>query len=127
MERYFGERTPKLGFGLMRLPKKENGEIDLEQVKEMVDLFLAAGQTYFDTAYVYDGGKSEEAARKALVERYDRSSFTLCTKLNAWMGATDSFTQAWNAPARAISIIICCTPCSLQIIICMMTGTFGTL
>lgn len=89
LERYFGEATPKLGFGLMRLPKLENGEIDLEQVKEMVDLFLAAGQTYFDTAYVYDNGKSEEAARKALVERHDRSSFTLCTKLNAWMGPTD--------------------------------------
>ena len=89
MERYFGEHTPKLGFGLMRLPKLENGEIDLDQVKKMVDLFMAAGQTYFDTAYVYDGGKSEEAARKALVERYDRSSFTLCTKLNAWMGAHD--------------------------------------
>ena len=89
MERYFGEHTPKLGFGLMRLPKLENGEIDLEQVKEMVDLFMAAGQTYFDTAYVYDDGKSEEAARLALVERYDRGSFTLCTKLNAWMGAHD--------------------------------------
>ena len=30
MERYFGENTPKLGFGLMRLPKKEDGKIDIE-------------------------------------------------------------------------------------------------
>ena len=59
MERYFGESTPKLGFGLMRLPKEESGKIDLEQTKKMVDLFLEAGQTYFDTAYVYDGGDSE--------------------------------------------------------------------
>ena len=29
MERYFGENTPKLGFGLMRLPKEENGKIYL--------------------------------------------------------------------------------------------------
>ena len=36
MERYFGEKTPKLGFGLMRLPKLEDGSIDIEQVKEMV-------------------------------------------------------------------------------------------
>ena len=57
--------TGKLGFGLMRLPKLENGEIDVEQVKVMVDKFLEAGMTYFDTAYVYDDGKSEEAARKA--------------------------------------------------------------
>lgn len=83
MEKYLGENTPKLGFGLMRLPKLESGEIDVEQVKEMVDLFMAAGLTYFDTAYVYDGGKSEEAAKAALVDRYPRDKFTLATKLNA--------------------------------------------
>ena len=53
------ENTPKLGFGFMRLPKLESGEIDLEQTKQMVDCFLQAGLTYFDTAFVYDGGKSE--------------------------------------------------------------------
>lgn len=83
MEKYLGENTPKLGFGLMRLPKLESGEIDVEQVKEMVDLFMAAGLTYFDTAYVYDNGKSEEAAKAALVDRYPRDKFTLATKLNA--------------------------------------------
>ena len=42
MEHYLGKEIPKLGFGLMRLPK--NGEeIDVEQTKEMVDLFLEAG------------------------------------------------------------------------------------
>ena len=86
MERYFGEKTPKLGFGLMRLPKLEDGSIDIEQVKEMVDIFLDNGLTYFDTAYVYDNGASEEAAREALVKRHPRDSFTLATKLNAWMG-----------------------------------------
>ena len=34
----------------------------MEQVKKMVDLFMEAGLTYFDTAYVYDGGDSERAA-----------------------------------------------------------------
>ena len=56
MERYFGENVPKLGFGLMRLPKQRNGKIDIEQTKQMVDLFMEAGLTYFDTAYVYDDG-----------------------------------------------------------------------
>lgn len=88
MEKYLGENTPKLGFGLMRLPKLESGEIDVEQVKEMVDLFMDAGLTYFDTAYVYDGGKSEEAAKAALVERYPREKFTLATKLNARVATT---------------------------------------
>ena len=88
MERYFGEKTPKLGFGLMRLPKVD-GKIDIEQTKQMVDLFMEAGQTYFDTAYVYDSGESEKAAKLALVDRYPRESYTLCTKLCAWMGPQD--------------------------------------
>ena len=89
MERYFGEATPKLGFGLMRLPKTKDGKIDLEQTKQMVDRFMEAGLTYFDTAYVYDDGDSERAAEAALVDRYPRESFTLATKLCAWMGAHD--------------------------------------
>ena len=80
----------KLGFGLMRLPRLENGEIDVPQVSEMVDRFIAAGGTYFDTAFVYQG--SEEAAKKALVERYPRESYTLATKLNAAMFAKDEET-----------------------------------
>ena len=42
-ERYFGADVPKLGFGLMRLPKLSSGKIDIEQTKEMVDLFMDAG------------------------------------------------------------------------------------
>ena len=70
----------KLGFGLMRLPRK-GLSIDVEQTKEMVDLFLEAGMTYFDTAFVYPG--SEKAIRKALVDRYPRDSYTIATKLFA--------------------------------------------
>ena len=89
MERYFGENTPKLGFGLMRLPKGKDGKIDIDETSRMVDSFMETGLTYFDTAYVYDGGDSERAARAALVERYPRESYTLATKLCAWMGAHD--------------------------------------
>ncbi len=89
MEKYFGESTPKLGFGLMRLPKLKNGKTDIEQTKKMVDMFMDAGLTYFDTAYVYDSGGSEKAAKAALVDRYPRESYTLATKLCAWMGAHD--------------------------------------
>ncbi len=71
----------KLGFGLMRLPRLEDGQIDVPQVSQMVDKFIEAGGTYFDTAFAYQG--SEEAARKALVERYPRESYTLATKLIA--------------------------------------------
>ena len=36
---YLGEKIKKLGFGMMRLPEKD-GAIDIEQVKEMTDLFM---------------------------------------------------------------------------------------
>ena len=81
--KFFEQEIKRLGFGLMRLPKKGE-EIDLEQVKEMVDRFLDAGFTYFDTAWAYTG--SEEAIRKALVERYPRDRFQLATKNAAWIG-----------------------------------------
>ena len=87
MERYFGESTPKLGFGMMRLPKLPDDTFDLEQIKRMVDCFMDAGLTYFDTAFVYTG--SEEATRKTLVERHARDSFTLASKLNALFGASN--------------------------------------
>lgn len=77
-----GEEIKKLGFGLMRLPQKD-GRIDLEQTKQMVDLFLDAGCTYFDTAWAYAG--SEDAIRQALVERYPRHRYQLATKLAAWI------------------------------------------
>ena len=42
MDNYTDKNKMKLGFGLMRLPKLEDGSIDVEQTKEMVDLFLKA-------------------------------------------------------------------------------------
>ncbi|MCR4846997.1 MAG: aldo/keto reductase [Eubacterium sp.] len=74
---------PKIGFGLMRLPEKD-GKIDIEHVKRMVDKYMKMDMNYFDTAYVYHGGKSEVAAREALVKRYPRDSFMIATKLPAW-------------------------------------------
>jgi predicted aldo/keto reductase-like oxidoreductase len=86
---YLGQDIPKLGFGLMRLPLL-NGTIDIERVKQMVDLFLAKGFRYFDTAYGYHEGNSERAAKEALVDRYPRDKFLLATKLPAWAGAKTS-------------------------------------
>lgn len=78
--------TKRLGFGLMRLPLSDPDDpagIDMERTKQMVDTFLERGFTYFDTAWMYCGFQSENAAREALVERYPRDCFTLATKLHA--------------------------------------------
>lgn len=73
----------KLGFGLMRLPiiGEDRANIDIERFKNMVDAFIKGGGTYFDTAYPYHSGKSEEAFREAVVKRYDRSAYTVADKL----------------------------------------------
>ena len=92
MKEFFGVEMPKLGFGLMRLPKDGEGKIDVVETSVMVDKFLAAGLKYFDTAYVYNG--SEEAIRKALVERYPRDSYYLTSKLNAGSWAAKNEEEA---------------------------------
>ena len=75
-----------LGFGMMRLPVLSGPtDFDYVQLNRMVDAFLDAGYTYFDTSYVYHNGKSEEATRKALVERHPRESFTVATKFPTFM------------------------------------------
>ena len=76
-------KMPKIGFGLMRLPETD-GAIDIAKVSEMVDSYLDAGFTYFDTAYVYHGGNSERAVKEAIVKRHPRDAFTLATKLPCW-------------------------------------------
>ena len=108
----FEKEIKKLGFGLMRLPKKD-GVIDIEQVKEMTDRFMEAGFTYFDTAWAYEG--SEEAIRQALVERYPRESFQLATKNAAWIGcktredAISSLRPRWQRQGPGILTAICST------------------
>ena len=74
---------PLLGFGMMRLPVKDD-KIVIEEVCRMVDMYLDAGLNYFDTAYPYHSGKSEVAVGEALVKRHPRESFMLATKLPGW-------------------------------------------
>ena len=89
MSEILERNTFKLGFGLMRLPKNADGTIDIPQVCQMADHFIKAGGTYFDTAYVYDNGASEAALKAAVVDRYPRESYTVATKLKAWLQCHD--------------------------------------
>ncbi len=85
---YLGENIPKLGFGFMRLPMIGE-EIDIEQTKEMVDLYMSKGFSYFDSSWAYNGGKSEEAMKAAIVDRYPRESFQIATKCPVWIVKTE--------------------------------------
>ena len=72
-----------LGFGAMRLPVKD-GEIDQEQVAEMVRYGIEQGVNYFDTAYPYHSGMSERVMGKIL-SQYPRESFYLADKFPGHM------------------------------------------
>ena len=74
-----GEKLSALGFGAMRLPLGPDGAIDQAELDRMVDAAIAAGVNYFDTAYAYHGGKSENAIGASL-RRYPRESWNLADK-----------------------------------------------
>ncbi len=73
---------PVLGFGMMRLPR-QNGSIDYKTAQKMVDMAMAAGANYFDTAWPYHGGQSETFVGDAL-KKYPRDSYLLASKLPIW-------------------------------------------
>jgi predicted aldo/keto reductase-like oxidoreductase len=98
---YIGETIKKLGFGFMRLPLLSD-EVDIEQTRQMVDIFMENGFSYFDTAPSYLRGKSEEAIKTALVDRYPRERYQLATKLPAWEKSTAQEAQNlfWTSLGR---------------------------
>ncbi len=79
MSELFQAKKPNLGFGNMRMPTLPDGSPDVDTVFQMVDMFMAHGYSYYDTAYIYP--HSEEILRRALVERYPRESYQITTKL----------------------------------------------
>ncbi len=83
MERFSELLKGKFAFGCMRMQCKENGEIDMDNFRAMVDCYLDAGFNYFDTAHVYFDGKSELALREGLTSRYPRESYVLTNKLSS--------------------------------------------
>lgn len=74
----------KIGFGFLRLPMIEK-KINDEVLNKMVDTYIQMGGTYFDTAYTYLNGLSEEAIKQAVVSRYPREKIVIADKLPGWM------------------------------------------
>ena len=74
-----GDELSILGFGCMRLPTK-NGGIDEPRAISMIHEAIEKGVNYFDTAYIYQNGKSELLLGKALAGGY-RERVKIATKL----------------------------------------------
>ena len=98
----------KLGFGLMRMPHfdpQNPADVDLEQVKKMVDIFMSKGFTYFDTAWMYNAFASESTAKTCLVDRYPRESFTLATKIHAgFYNTMEERDEVFNAQLKKCGV-----------------------
>ncbi len=76
-------RLSRLGMGAMRLPVNagDDSDIDYEIAKKIIDYCMSNGINYYDTAYIYHGGRSEEFMGKALA-KYPRDSFYIADKFN---------------------------------------------
>ncbi len=77
------EKVSLLGFGCMRFPLNDEGRIDREQAEKMLDCAVSSGVNYFDTAYPYHNGESEEFMGSYL-SHLPRNSYYIATKLPCW-------------------------------------------
>ena len=85
------DRVSLLGYGMMRLPDKNEGkdpstgtgemDIDQDMVNRQVDYAMEHGVNYFDTSPAYCQGKSERATGIAL-SRHKRSEYFIATKMS---------------------------------------------
>lgn len=78
-----GDELSILGFGCMRFPMKGTS-IDEARSISMIRDSIDKGMNYFDTAYFYHGGKSENLLGEALTGGY-REKVKIATKLPPFM------------------------------------------
>ena len=86
-----GNRVSLLGYGCMRFPTDDAGNIDEARAEALLLRAYEAGINYFDTAWPYHSGKSEPFVGKVM-SKLPRDSFYLATKLPIW--AIDSLDKA---------------------------------
>lgn len=78
-----GSTVSLLGFGCMRFPTK-NKKIDEPAAAALLERAYEAGVNYFDTAWPYHDGASEEFTGRIL-SKFERASYMLATKLPVWL------------------------------------------
>ncbi len=78
-----GIKLSRLGMGAMRLPvlNQDEAQIDYNQAEVLIDQCMKGGVNYYDTAFIYHEGKSEEFLGRALA-KYPRDTFYVADKFN---------------------------------------------
>ena len=97
----------KLGFGFMRLPVIDGnaGKIDYDKVNNLVDFYIKNGGRYFDTGYHYHNGKSEEAIRRCVTERYPREDILIADKMPIYgMNSKDNPEDIFNTQLKRCGV-----------------------
>ncbi|MFT9055348.1 MAG: aldo/keto reductase [Ethanoligenens sp.] len=95
--------TSLLGFGCMRLPMKD-GVIDYAETERMLDAAWDAGVNYFDTAYVYHGGKSE-GVMGPILKKHPRDKFYVADKMPVWLPKTpDDLDRIFNEQLERLGL-----------------------
>lgn len=94
-----GQKVSLLGFGTMRLPRvdPDRQQIDRPAAQALIDQAMAGGVNYYDTAYYYHDGDSEDFLGQALAA-YPRDSYLLASKMPA-------FDEKVNTPADAKEVL----------------------
>ena len=104
--------TSILGFGCMRLPLREEAEnmksffersmaVDEEKALEMIDYAIGQGINYFDSAYLYHGGKSELILGKAIKDRREKVVVTTKSPL-MMIEKTEDFDRILNEQLKKL-------------------------
>ncbi len=78
-----GDKLSVLGYGCMRFPVKRRG-IDEKLAEKQMLYAMDKGVNYYDTAYPYQGGKSEPFLGKVLARNSRRNKVKIATKLPHW-------------------------------------------
>lgn len=79
-----GDKLSILGYGCLRFPKRKDGKIDEERTERQIIQAIEGGVNYFDTAYIYHGGRSESILGNIFSKGY-RDKVRIATKLPPYM------------------------------------------
>lgn len=70
-----------LGFGIMRMPMKDNN-IDYEECSKLIDEYMSASEfCYFDVHPAYMNGKSQDIFRENVSSKYSRTEYMIANKM----------------------------------------------
>ena len=114
-----GDEVSILGFGCMRFPH-QNGRIDLSRTERRILMAIDRGVNYFDTAYIYHGGRSESILGDILAKGYrDKVRIAYEAPRPLWCGPkkiwTIYSTASLTSSGQIMSTIICSMPSMISV------------